>query len=296
MCLTTFDATLRRPRNLPCGHTLCSPCINELVKQGAVTCPTCRLRHALPESGQFPISYAVEGFIRKMKELASVSAKPGKQPTAPAPVTRPAPRATAGLGRKTQSLLQEQEAKVLAAIRSCQEEQRQLAEYRTTLGEWGGRQQRLEDELLLTLVEQSKGAREVMCREDSQVERRQEEVQRREEALHAVLQAMRTPATRQEAYDVIVEADHLLEGEEEEESERREERVAVFPDVHVVTTVARVSVSSLTLGVRATATYLLTLFVEHTLINLQLLHYIHTQYTVCLFVVQHTCFTHNKQS
>ncbi|MPC44830.1 E3 ubiquitin-protein ligase TRIM13 [Portunus trituberculatus] len=244
VCFTTFDDTLRRPRTLPCGHSLCTACINELKEQGAVMCPTCRVEHALPEADQFPINYAVEGLIRRLRRLATVTPNPGKQSTAPAAVTQPAPRATAGLSRKTRSLLQDQEAKVLAAIRSCQEEQRQLADYRTTLGRWSGRQQRLEDELQ-TLVDQSKGARELISQEESRVEGRQEEVRQREEALHAMLQALRTAATRQEAYNVIEDADHLVEEEEEEEekeeNKKKEERQAVFPNVHVVTTIARVS-------------------------------------------------------
>ncbi|MPC79164.1 RING finger protein 224 [Portunus trituberculatus] len=240
VCLITFDDTLRRPRTLPCGHTHCTPCINELEEeQEVITCPTCRTSHALPETGQFPISYITEAFIKKMRGLASVPLKAGKELTALAPVTQPAPRPTAGLSRKTQSLLQDQEAKILAAIRSCQEEQRQLADYLTTLGGWGGRQQRLEDELQ-TLMDQSKGAREVISREESRVEGRKEKVRQREEALHAALETLLTPATRQEAYEVIENADQLLVEVEEEEEEERE---AVIPDVHVVTTVARVSVS-----------------------------------------------------
>ena len=233
MCLSTFDDALRRPRNLPCGHTLCTLCINELKESGAVNCPTCQVSHALPEAGQFPISYITEGFIRKMKGLVSVPTKPGKQLTALASVTQ-----SVGLGRKIQSLLKEQEAKVLAAICSCQEEQSQLTDYLTTLGGWGGRQQRLEDELQAL----SKGTREAVHREESRVESRKEEVRRREKALHAVLQALRTPVTQQEAYEVIEKADHLLEGNEE--SDRKEERLSMFPDVQVVTTVARVSVPS----------------------------------------------------
>ncbi|XP_063856980.1 uncharacterized protein LOC135098501 isoform X3 [Scylla paramamosain] len=239
VCLTTFDDTLRRPHNLPCGHTVCSPCIDGLKQQGAVTCPTCRASHAVPEAGQFPIAYAVEGLVRRLRGagLASLPAEPGKQ-TAP-PVTRPAPKATTGLSKRAQSLLQEQEANVLAAIRSCQEEQSQLAEYLTTLGGWSSRQQRLQDELQ-TLVDQSKSAREAVHREESRVEGRQEEVRQKEQQLHAALQSLRTAATRQEAYEVIEDTDLLVE----EDSQRTGECLGVFPDVHAVTFVTRVGVAS----------------------------------------------------
>ncbi|KAK8379990.1 hypothetical protein O3P69_019799 [Scylla paramamosain] len=70
VCLTTFDDTLRRPRNLPCGHTVCSPCIDGLKQQGAVMCPTCRASHAVPEAGQFSISYAVEGLVDNLRKEA----------------------------------------------------------------------------------------------------------------------------------------------------------------------------------------------------------------------------------
>ncbi|XP_045117862.1 uncharacterized protein LOC123508317 [Portunus trituberculatus] len=46
------------------------------------------------------------------------------------------------------------------------------------------------------------GCLEAISREDSRVEGRQEKVRQREEALHAMLQELRTPSTRQEAYEV----------------------------------------------------------------------------------------------
>ncbi|XP_063882587.1 uncharacterized protein LOC135112258 isoform X2 [Scylla paramamosain] len=236
VCLTTFDDTLWRPRNLPCGHAVCSPCIDGLKQQGAITCPTCRASHAVPEAGQFPISYITEGLIRRLRRLASLPAEPGKQ--AAPPVTRPAPKATTGFSRKAQSLLQEQEVKVLAAIRSCQEEQSQLAEYLTTLGGWSSRQQRLQDELQ-TLVDQSKSAQEAVHREESRVEGRQEEVRQKEQQLHAALQSLRTAATRQEAYEVIEDTDHLVEKDSQTEG-----CLGVFPDVHAVTTVTKVAEAS----------------------------------------------------
>ena len=242
VCLDTFDDTLRRPRTLPCGHTVCTLCSNELKAQGAVTCPTCRVSHAVPEVGQFPISYAIEGLVRRLRGagLASLPARPGKQ-AAPAPLAGPAPKAAAGLGRRAQSLLQEQEARVLDALRSCQEEQSQLADYLTTLGGWGDRQQRLEDELQ-TLMDQSRSAREVVRGEEARVERRQEQVQRRQQELQEMLESLRMAATKQEAYQAIEDADLLVD---EQESPGTEECLGVFPDVQAVTTVARVSHSVL---------------------------------------------------
>ncbi|XP_063852574.1 uncharacterized protein LOC135095589 isoform X2 [Scylla paramamosain] len=237
VCFITFDDTLRRPRTLPCGHTLCSPCIDGLKQQDAVTCPTCRASHAVPGAGHFPISYITEDFIRGLRGRASLPAEPGKQ--AAPPVRRPAPKATTGLSKRAQSLLQEQEATVLAAIRSCQEEQSQLAEYLTTLGGWSSRQQRLQDELW-ALVDQSKSALEAVRREESRVEGRQEEVWQKEQQLHAALQSLRTAATRQEAYEVIEDTDHLME----KDSQRTGECLGVFPDVHAVTIVTRVACAS----------------------------------------------------
>ena len=242
MCLTAFDDTSRRPRNLPCGHTFCTVCVNGLKAEGQVTCPTCRRTHAVPEDGQFPVSYITEALIRRLRgaALACPPARPGKDAAepAPSPATGPGQQGPAGLSRPIRSLLQEQEAKVLAAIRTCQEVLAQLDQYHTTLRGWGERQQNLEDRLQ-ALVDQSKGARVLVRQEEDKVEDKREQVKQGEQQLHAMLQELRTAATRLVAYDAIDNADHCTE----EESQRAEECRAVFPDVHTVTTVSKVSVS-----------------------------------------------------
>lgn len=206
--MSTFDDTLRRPRTLPCGHTLCTLCINGLKKRGAVTCPTCRVNHTVPKVGQFPVSYAVEGLIRKL---------------------RGAQVATTGHSRRTQ----EREAELLVAIRTCQDEETQLTGYQTILGGWGSRQQRLEDELQ-TLMEQSKSAREMVRWEESRVEGRQEEVRQRKHHLNTELQSLRTDATQHEPYKVYEDA-------WDDESQRTAAFLGTFPDVHAVTTIAKVA-------------------------------------------------------
>ena len=247
VCLTVFDDTMR-PRTLPCGHSFCTCCIDALKEQGQVTCPTCRLSHAVPEAGQFPVSYAIEAFVKRLRDaaLANPPPKPVKVAAEPAALlaSERCQEGTPGLSRPVQSLLQDQEAKVLAAIHTCREIQGQLQEYQTTLVDWGEWQQHLEDQLR-ALMDQSKSARMLMRQEESKVAIKREEEQQREQQLHAVLQELRTVSTRPEAYKVIDDAVHRTD----EEKQRVKECRAMFPDVHTVTTIKKVSVVRYTAAV-----------------------------------------------
>ena len=56
ICFLTFSsAEQRAPRILPCGHTFCESCLNDMVrtnkKKGKINCPSCRLEVAVPEGG-----------------------------------------------------------------------------------------------------------------------------------------------------------------------------------------------------------------------------------------------------
>lgn len=42
ICYEVFDGQAHCPRLLSCGHTLCSRCIDRLIKENAINCPTCR--------------------------------------------------------------------------------------------------------------------------------------------------------------------------------------------------------------------------------------------------------------
>ena len=221
MCLTVFDDTLRRPRTLPCGHSFCTCCIGALKEQGEVTCPTCGLSHVVPEAGQFPVCYAIESLVERLRGAALATPLASER----------CQEGTPGLSRPVQSLLQEQETKVLAAIHSCQEIQAQLHDYQTTLVGWGEQQQHLEDQLQ-ALVDQSKSARVLVQQEKSKVTVKRKE----EQQLHVVLQELRTVSTRPEAYKVIDDAEHRTNVEKQ-----RVECRAMFPDVHTVTTIKKVS-------------------------------------------------------
>ncbi|XP_064100973.1 uncharacterized protein LOC135211614 isoform X2 [Macrobrachium nipponense] len=67
VCLENFDSVSRRPRSLPCGHTFCTSCISDLIKNRKISCPHCRRRHTLKQATELPISYIVEEFMAREK-------------------------------------------------------------------------------------------------------------------------------------------------------------------------------------------------------------------------------------
>ncbi|KAG0729949.1 Tripartite motif containing 13 [Chionoecetes opilio] len=238
VCLTVFDEIGRRPRTLPCGHTFCTPCVNGLKEQGRVTCPNCRVEHPVPEAGQFPITYIVENLLRRMRGASLASPPPcAEKDTAESAHslgTRPGQQGQKGLSKRVRSLLEEQEAKILAAIHSCQKVKAQLNQYETTVRDWGREQQVLEDRLQ-ALMDQCKDARVLAQQEELSASDKRQQVDHGEQQLHTVLQAVRTAASAGEAIETIEDADHVME----EETQREEECLAMIPDVHTVTTIKK---------------------------------------------------------
>ncbi|XP_050717516.1 tripartite motif-containing protein 5-like [Eriocheir sinensis] len=242
VCLTGYDDTVQRPCNLPCGHTVCTLCIDQLKRQGCVACPECRVSHAVPEGGQFPVSYTVEALIRMMRD-AEVAAAAAASPPPSAWEGEGAAAAdkkkVAGLSQKMRSFLQEQEAIVVAAVTACRKAQSQLDQYQTTLADWGEQQQQLEDKLR-GLVDQSMSVRELLQQEDSRAAAKKEELKKGEHGLQAVLETLHTITTEQEVGAVVSEVFRCTGEAEQAVEECRE----CFPDASTVTTIRKVREAS----------------------------------------------------
>ncbi|XP_050705917.1 tripartite motif-containing protein 65-like [Eriocheir sinensis] len=240
VCLTGFDDLVQRPRNLPCGHTVCTLCTDKLKEQGRVTCPECRVSHAVPEGGQFPVSYTIEALIRRLRDGKAAAASPppsaGKGKGAAGSAGK---KRAAGLSKKMRSFLQEQEATVVAAITACQEAQSQLDQYEATLTGWVERQQQLEDSLQ-GLMDQSRSSRELLQQEKFRVAPKRKEAKKKEQELQAVRETLRTPATEQEAFKVVSEVAHYVS----EAEQVLEECQQCFPDAGIVTTARKVREAS----------------------------------------------------
>ncbi|XP_050708733.1 uncharacterized protein LOC126993603 isoform X2 [Eriocheir sinensis] len=239
VCLTGFDDLVQRPRTLPCGHTVCTLCTDKLKEQGRVTCPECRVTHAVPEGGQFPVSYTIEALIRRLRDGKAAEASPppsaGKGKGAAGSAGK---KGAAGLSKKMRSFLQEQEATVVAAITACQEAQSQLDQYEATLTGWVERQQ-LEDSLQ-GLMDQSRSSRELLQQERFRVAPKRKEAKKKEQELQTVREKLRTRATEQEALKVLATVFHLT-GEVEQVLEECQQ---CFPDAGILTTARKVREAS----------------------------------------------------
>ncbi|XP_069193628.1 tripartite motif containing 13-like [Procambarus clarkii] len=153
VCFNDYAENRLRPRTLPCGHTFCSQCIDNAIKNGQLTCPSCRAEHAATASTQFPINYAVEALVRKLKniQLTTEEVVPAKPYEGPA----------RGISKTLRSMVQEQMSSISRLIISCKEVLSQL-------GDWKTHHLQLQDRLY-ALVEQNKSAMKLLELEDTSV-------------------------------------------------------------------------------------------------------------------------------
>ena len=47
VCFEDYDDRHRIPRLLPCSHSLCEPCITDLIESNTLKCPICRKKHRM---------------------------------------------------------------------------------------------------------------------------------------------------------------------------------------------------------------------------------------------------------
>ncbi|XP_069191086.1 tripartite motif-containing protein 59 [Procambarus clarkii] len=198
VCFNDYDDNQLRPRTLPCGHTFCSQCIDNAIKNGQLSCSTCRAQHAATAATQFPISYAVEALVRKLKniQLTTEEVVPAKPYEGPA----------RGISKKLRSLVQEQKSIISSLITSCKEVLSQLGEYRGQLGDWKTHHLQLQDRLY-ALVEQNESAMKLLELEDTSVVDMTTQGEEGKTQLQAMLGSLDTVNTPQEVDTTIDTAD-----------------------------------------------------------------------------------------
>ncbi|XP_069180535.1 uncharacterized protein [Procambarus clarkii] len=227
VCFNNYDDTLLRPRNLPCGHSFCSQCIDNAIKNGQLNCPSCRAQHTATAATQFPISYGMEAFIRKLKGMEVVPVE-----TVPA---KPNKASTRGISKKLRSLVEEQKSSISSLITSCEEVLSQLGEYQGQLGDWKTQHLQLQDRLY-ALVEQNKSAMKLLELEGTSVVDMTTQGEEGKTQLQAMLGSLDTVNTAQEVFMTINEVDQC-NMEVEDWLQKCQE---LFPDVNTVHTSVKV--------------------------------------------------------
>ncbi|CAL4209799.1 unnamed protein product, partial [Meganyctiphanes norvegica] len=63
VCFSHYDDGDRRPRFMPCGHTLCSKCLEKAIKKVAKICPTCRKPYSASNVNDLPVNFSLERIV-----------------------------------------------------------------------------------------------------------------------------------------------------------------------------------------------------------------------------------------
>lgn len=64
VCFQSFNEDDRQPRALPCGHSLCTVCINNGITKEEYKCPSCRNVHSVSAVTDIPINFSLLNVVR----------------------------------------------------------------------------------------------------------------------------------------------------------------------------------------------------------------------------------------
>ncbi|CAL4113254.1 unnamed protein product [Meganyctiphanes norvegica] len=67
VCHVPYNEDNHRPRNAPCGHELCTACIQGIIKDDIYMCPKCRQKHIVKVPEDLPVCFVLIDAIRAFK-------------------------------------------------------------------------------------------------------------------------------------------------------------------------------------------------------------------------------------
>lgn len=218
MCLDTYDQSEKRPKVLPCGHSYCSICVDDLVKEYSLTCPKCRARYAVSDASQFPFAYDLEEVLSKMRMIPTVTT-----------TAKTRPKSGRGISRKLNSLREEQENTILNSTSDCEETLSQLHGYNNDLGEWVADHEELINKLLY-MINLHKKAQQLLEKEQDRVMELHQAGKQQQQVLRMAEDSLVAARTAKEVVTAIDRADryHLAAEEWIQKCQ------SLFPDTDTV--------------------------------------------------------------
>ncbi|CAL4184405.1 unnamed protein product, partial [Meganyctiphanes norvegica] len=63
VCFSIYDDKERRPRFMPCGHTLCSSCLEKAISDNSKMCPKCRRKYQASSMNDLPVNFSLMGLV-----------------------------------------------------------------------------------------------------------------------------------------------------------------------------------------------------------------------------------------
>ncbi|KAK4026478.1 hypothetical protein OUZ56_015474 [Daphnia magna] len=77
ICLCEFDAEFRKPKFLPCAHTVCLKCLEEIHKNFVIACPLCRKEFSYQDN---VTCLPNNSYVLHMLRLTEKNAEPASKP------------------------------------------------------------------------------------------------------------------------------------------------------------------------------------------------------------------------
>lgn len=66
VCFSHYDDDKHRPRCMPCGHTMCSKCLEKAIKEDSKMCPKCRRHFLASNLNDLPVNFSLESLVKLM--------------------------------------------------------------------------------------------------------------------------------------------------------------------------------------------------------------------------------------
>ncbi|XP_037779497.1 uncharacterized protein LOC119576044 [Penaeus monodon] len=210
VCLDKFNEEDKRPRYIPCGHTFCSFCLSNLLKNSSLSCPTCRAKHTAADIAQFPIAYLVEELIKNCNVRRSL-AKAGSANSLPESNNGE----RKAISKKLSSLREEQQESIDVVDDTCERVFTELAMYKAALVHWQADHDKFVDKITKLLIEPNEELRRLLAEEKQSIEDVRQEGLARQGNLYLALSALSKAETAQEVVTAIDAADQHQTAAEE---------------------------------------------------------------------------------